>query len=59
MSSRNRLLVDQLDQYMNTYREEIAHEFGIFHSAQETDRLADQTSKKMAEKMKDEKDENC
>ncbi len=37
VNKRSKLIVDGVEDYMNQYREEIAQEFGIFHSATQTD----------------------
>ncbi|WP_133058669.1 small, acid-soluble spore protein, alpha/beta type [Halalkalibacter urbisdiaboli] len=36
----NKLVVPEVESFIETYKEEIAHEFGVFHSVQEMDAKA-------------------
>ncbi|UTR10881.1 small, acid-soluble spore protein, alpha/beta type [Evansella sp. LMS18] len=40
MEKRSKLVVKGVDEFMNSYSEEIAQEFGVFHSTTQTDQQA-------------------
>ncbi|PYZ98002.1 hypothetical protein CR205_05245 [Alteribacter lacisalsi] len=49
------LLVDGLDEYMDTYRQEIAEEFGVFRSVGESDQITQNATKSILDRMKKDK----
>ncbi|TMW73197.1 hypothetical protein [Alteribacter natronophilus] len=49
---RNGLLVDGIDDYMNSYRQEIAEEFGVYRSAGESDQITQNATKSVIDRMK-------
>ena len=44
MEERSRLVVKGVDEFMNSYSEEMAQEFGVFQSAAEIDQKASMSS---------------
>ncbi|WP_096435424.1 small, acid-soluble spore protein, alpha/beta type [Alteribacter populi] len=49
---RNGLLVDGVEEYMNSYREEIAQEFGVYRAAGESDQITQNATRKVIDQMK-------
>lgn len=49
------LLVPQAEEFMEKYREEIAHEFGIFHSTAQLDQATTMTESLLKKKSKEDK----
>ena len=50
---KNMLLVPQAEEFMEKYREEIAHEFGIFHSTAQFDQATTMTESLLKKKNKE------
>ncbi|MBM7094157.1 hypothetical protein JSY36_00195 [Bacillus sp. H-16] len=52
---RNGLLVDGVEEYMNSYRAEIAEEFGVYRSVGESDQITQNATRSVIEKLKNDK----
>lgn len=57
MKEKNLLAVPELDAFMETYKEEIAHEFGIHRTILELDTTSKDMTKLLMEKNKSEEKE--
>ncbi|MFA9557446.1 small, acid-soluble spore protein, alpha/beta type [Evansella sp. AB-rgal1] len=57
MNKRSRLVPKEADQFLNQYREEIAQEFGVYHSTVQTEQQAsiNSVTKKVMDKKPKEK----
>ncbi|WP_026689916.1 hypothetical protein [Alteribacter aurantiacus] len=52
---KNGLLCDGVEEYMNSYREEIAEEFGVYRSVGESDQITQNATRSVIEKLKQNK----
>ncbi|MBU8907028.1 spore protein [Desertibacillus haloalkaliphilus] len=56
MVMKNLLLVPGTEDFLNTYKEEIAHEFGMYRSVQEMDASSRDMTKQLLMQTEDEKE---
>ncbi|MBB6449316.1 hypothetical protein HNR44_001265 [Geomicrobium halophilum] len=58
---KNLLDIEASQEVVDTYKEEMANEFGVFHAIQQTDAMAKDMTKKVRKQkdQDDSKDESC